>query len=176
MLMGQAYLALRSAGMIAEAKAELQQALNLDPDLFWARFYLARVYIDVGRNDKAKEELERGLVQRPNVPHFLALARAFPLPSPLHWQRTDPSCSRCRNRTKRPRTRTSRTYAFHGRRRSGAGRRCRLRADVGELNPRLRGRTVGGGDQQERQTGKEGELLHAPDLQSGLRPGAKYQS
>src|SRR5437867_6499594 len=73
MLMGQAYLALRSASLIAEAKAELQQALNLDPDLLWARFYLARVYIDLGRIDKAREQLERGLEQRPNVPHFLSL-------------------------------------------------------------------------------------------------------
>src|SRR5262249_11945468 len=72
-LMGRAYLALRSASLIAEAKAELQQALNLDPDLLWARFYLARVYIDLGRTDKAREQLERGLAQRPDIPHFLAL-------------------------------------------------------------------------------------------------------
>jgi tetratricopeptide (TPR) repeat protein len=73
MLLGQAYLAQRSVAMVAEAKAELQQALNLDPDLLWARFYLAKIYIDLGRNDKAKDELERGLKQRPNVPHFLSL-------------------------------------------------------------------------------------------------------
>jgi tetratricopeptide (TPR) repeat protein len=59
--------------MLAEAKAELQQALDLDPTLLWARFYLARVYIDLGRDDKAKEQLERGLKERPNVPHFLSL-------------------------------------------------------------------------------------------------------
>ena len=73
MLLGQAYLAQHSVGMVAEAKAELQQSLNLDPDLLWARFYLAKIYFDLGRNDKAKEELERGLRQRPNVPHFLSL-------------------------------------------------------------------------------------------------------
>src|SRR5262249_11846150 len=73
MLLGQAYLAQRSVSMIAEAKAELQQALNLNPDLLWARFYLAKIYVDLGRNDKAKEELERGLKGRPNVPHFLSL-------------------------------------------------------------------------------------------------------
>ena len=73
MLLGQAYLAQRSLSLVAEAKAELQQALDLDPTLLWARFYLAKVYIDVGRNDKAKEELERGLAIRPNVPHFLSL-------------------------------------------------------------------------------------------------------
>jgi len=73
MLLGQAYLAQRSLGLVAEAKAELQQALDLDPSLLWARFYLAKVYIDLGRTDKAKEELERGLGMRPNVPHFLSL-------------------------------------------------------------------------------------------------------
>jgi len=73
MLLGQAYLAQRSLSMVAEAKAELQQALDLDPSLLWAHFYLAKVYIDLGRNDKAKEELERGLAMRPNVPHFLSL-------------------------------------------------------------------------------------------------------
>ena len=73
MLLGQAYLALRSLSLIAEAKAELQQALDLDPELFWARFYLARVYMDLGRYDRAKQELEFGLKSRPNVAHFLSL-------------------------------------------------------------------------------------------------------
>jgi tetratricopeptide (TPR) repeat protein len=73
MLLGQAYLAQRSLGLVAEAKAELQQALDLDPTLFWARFYLARVYLDLGRYDRAQAELEQGLKERPNVAHFLAL-------------------------------------------------------------------------------------------------------
>ena len=73
MLLGQAYLAQGSIAMIAEAKAELQQALDLDPNLLWARFYLARIYIDQGVNEKAREQLERGLRERPNVPHFLSL-------------------------------------------------------------------------------------------------------
>jgi protein O-GlcNAc transferase len=73
MLLGQAYLGLRSVTMMGEAKAELQEALALDPHLLWARFYLARAYMDLGKYDKAKEELERGLAERPNVPHFLAL-------------------------------------------------------------------------------------------------------
>jgi tetratricopeptide (TPR) repeat protein len=73
MLLGQAYLGKRSVSLIAEAKAELQQALDLDPSLIWARFYLAKVYIDQGRSDKAKIELELGLAERPNIPHFLSL-------------------------------------------------------------------------------------------------------
>jgi len=73
MLLGQAYVAQRSLSLIAEAKAEFQQALDIDPSLFWARFYLARVYIDLGQYEKARGELERGLQDRPNVPHFLSL-------------------------------------------------------------------------------------------------------
>lgn len=73
MLLGQAYLAQRAVTMVAEAKAEFQQALDLDPGLFWARFYLAKVYIDLGQYAKAKAELERGLAERPNVAHFLSL-------------------------------------------------------------------------------------------------------
>jgi tetratricopeptide (TPR) repeat protein len=73
MLLGEAYLALRSIGMIAEAKAELQQALDLDPSLVWARFYLAKVYLDTGRADKAETELQEALKTHAGVPHFLAL-------------------------------------------------------------------------------------------------------
>jgi tetratricopeptide (TPR) repeat protein len=73
MLLGQAYLALRSVSMVAEAKAELQQALDLEPRLVWARFYLAKVYLDTGRPDKAKGELEEALKTRPGVPHFLSM-------------------------------------------------------------------------------------------------------
>ena len=73
MLLGQAYLAQGSIAMIAEAKGELQQALDLDPHLLWARFYLAKIYLDLGLLEKAKEQLERGLKERPNVPHFLSL-------------------------------------------------------------------------------------------------------
>src|ERR1035441_6798185 len=64
---------MRSAPMIAEAKAELQQALDLDPSLVWGRFYLAKVYLDTGRPDKAKAELEQALQTRPGVAHFLSL-------------------------------------------------------------------------------------------------------
>lgn len=73
LLLGQAYLALRSASMIAEAKAEFQQAIDLDPGLVWARFYLAKVYLDIGRPDKAADELQQALRSRPGVPHFLSL-------------------------------------------------------------------------------------------------------
>jgi len=73
LLLAQAYLARGSYEVVAEAKAELQQALALDPKLVWARFYLAKIQLDLGRLEKAREELERGLAERPNVPHFLTL-------------------------------------------------------------------------------------------------------
>lgn len=73
LLLGQAYLGMRSVSLVAEAKAEFQQALDLDPTLLWAHFYLAKVYIDQGRFDRAKEELETGLEQRPNLAPFLSL-------------------------------------------------------------------------------------------------------
>jgi tetratricopeptide (TPR) repeat protein len=73
MLLGLAYLAQRSTAMVAEAKAELQQALDLDPELLWARFYLARLYLDQGLSEKAQEQLERALKQRPGLPPFLSL-------------------------------------------------------------------------------------------------------
>ena len=73
MLLGLAYLARQSNAMIADAKAELQQALDLDPELLWARFYLARLYLDQGLREKAREQLERGLKQSPGSPPFLSL-------------------------------------------------------------------------------------------------------
>ena len=73
MLLGLAYVGLGSTDRIADAKAELQQALDLDPELLWARFYLARLYFDQGLSEKAQDQLERGLKQSPGLPHFLSL-------------------------------------------------------------------------------------------------------
>jgi tetratricopeptide (TPR) repeat protein len=72
-LLGQAYLAQGAVEFLAEAKAEFQQALDLDPGLVWARFYLAKIYLDLGRLDRARQELERGLDIRPDTPHLLSL-------------------------------------------------------------------------------------------------------
>jgi Tfp pilus assembly protein PilF len=73
MLLGQAYLAMGAPELIAEAKAELQQALALEPQLLWARFYLAKIHFDLGRYEKAKIELDLAMQQRPNTPHVLSL-------------------------------------------------------------------------------------------------------
>src|SRR5262245_61175511 len=67
-LLGQAYLMQKTYEAIGEAKSELVQALALDPSLVWARFYLARIYLDLGQPRKAKEQLEAGLNYRPNLP------------------------------------------------------------------------------------------------------------
>lgn len=73
MLLGLAYVGQGSTAMIADAKAELQQALDLDPELLMARFYLARLYFDQGLIEKAQEQLERGLKDRPGLSNFLSL-------------------------------------------------------------------------------------------------------
>jgi len=60
--------------MLAEAVAELRQALTLDPSLTAARYYLAQSYLDLGRADRAREELERALDEQGDRPtEFLLL-------------------------------------------------------------------------------------------------------
>ena len=73
MLLALAYIAKGSVDMVADAKAELQQTLDIDPELVWARFYLARLYLDQGLSEKAQEQLEIGLKQSPGLPQFLSL-------------------------------------------------------------------------------------------------------
>ena len=73
MLLALAYIAKGSTAMVADAKAELQQTLDIDPELVWARFYLARLYLDQGLNEKAQEQLEIGLKQSPGLPQLLSL-------------------------------------------------------------------------------------------------------
>ena len=72
MMVGYTYRLMASSEMIAEAKAELRQAVALDPNLAWARFYLARIYVDLGRLGKAKDELTDALRIEPQNPFFLA--------------------------------------------------------------------------------------------------------
>jgi tetratricopeptide (TPR) repeat protein len=73
MLLAMAYIAKGSVAMVADAKAEFHQALDIDPELLWARFYLARLYVDQGLSEKAQEQLEIGLKQSPGLPHYLSL-------------------------------------------------------------------------------------------------------
>ena len=71
-LLGIAYRGLGTQEMLAEAVAELRQAIEIDPDFAPARFLLAHVYLDLGRPARAKEELEAALEKVPGNPQFMA--------------------------------------------------------------------------------------------------------
>jgi tetratricopeptide (TPR) repeat protein len=73
LLLGIAYRTQGSAEMMGEAKAELVQALELNPGNVPARFYLASLYLELGRAAKAREEIDTALTQLPGRPQFLAL-------------------------------------------------------------------------------------------------------
>jgi len=73
MLLGIAYRANGSPDLMGEAVAELRQALSLDETLAPARLYLAYVYLDLGRVDRARDELQAALDKVPGQPQFLAL-------------------------------------------------------------------------------------------------------
>jgi tetratricopeptide (TPR) repeat protein len=73
MLLGIAYRAQGSPDLLGEAVAELRQALALDPGLTPARLYLSYVYVDLGRVDRARDELRTALEKTPNQPQFLTL-------------------------------------------------------------------------------------------------------
>jgi tetratricopeptide (TPR) repeat protein len=72
-LLGIAYRTLGSAEFMGEAVAELRQALELEPAHVPARLYLAHIYIDLGRYERAREEIEAALVRVPAHPQFLTL-------------------------------------------------------------------------------------------------------
>ena len=73
MLLGIAYRATGSPDLMGEAVAELRQALALDETLAPARLYLAHVYLDLGRVDRARDELQTALDKVPGQPQFLSL-------------------------------------------------------------------------------------------------------
>src|SRR6185369_17600381 len=72
LLLGMAYRAQGTQEMLAEAVAEFRQALEISPDFMPARFYLAHVYLDMGRPARAKEELEAALAKTPGNPQLMA--------------------------------------------------------------------------------------------------------
>jgi len=71
-LLGMAYRGLGTQEMLAEAVAELRQAIEIDPTFAPARFFLAHIYLDLGRPNRAKEELEDALEKTPGNPQFMA--------------------------------------------------------------------------------------------------------
>ena len=73
MLLGLAYRAQGAPDLLSEAVAELRQALALKPSLMLARVALARVYLDMSRATRAREELESALAEMPGNPQLLSL-------------------------------------------------------------------------------------------------------
>ena len=73
LLLGIAHSAQGKPEMVGEVKAELQQALDLNPDLLPARLLLARTYFDLGRFEKARDELHAGLARAPGQAEFMTL-------------------------------------------------------------------------------------------------------
>lgn len=71
-LLGMAYRGLGTQEMLAEAVAEFRQAIEIDPTFAPARFFLAHVYLDLGRPGRAKEELEAALEKTPGNAQFMA--------------------------------------------------------------------------------------------------------
>ena len=49
--------------MMGEAVAEFRQALTIDPSFAAARYYLANTYRELGRNERAREELEAAIAR-----------------------------------------------------------------------------------------------------------------
>jgi tetratricopeptide (TPR) repeat protein len=72
-LLGIAYSTGGSKDLKGEAIGEFRQALDLDPRQVPVHFYLAHLYLDLGRAARAKEELEAALAKAPGNPEFLAL-------------------------------------------------------------------------------------------------------
>ena len=73
MLLGIAYRTVGSPDLMGEVVAEFRQALALDPSSVPARYFLAHIYFELGRNERAREELEAALALAPRSPQFLAL-------------------------------------------------------------------------------------------------------
>jgi Tfp pilus assembly protein PilF len=73
LLLGLAYRAQGAPELMGEAVAELRQAIALKPSLLMARLALARVYLDMARASRAREELQVALGEAPGRPEFLSL-------------------------------------------------------------------------------------------------------
>jgi tetratricopeptide (TPR) repeat protein len=72
-LLGQAYLGKGQPELVAEAKAEFQQARELDPDQVMASYYIAKIDLDLGRVANAERELRRAIEKKPKEHYLLAL-------------------------------------------------------------------------------------------------------
>jgi len=72
-LLGIAYRTKGSPDLMGEAAGELRQAIDLDPSLIPARLYLAHLYLDLGRAERAREELQAAIARLPDQPQLLGL-------------------------------------------------------------------------------------------------------
>jgi tetratricopeptide (TPR) repeat protein len=73
MLLGLAYRIQGNTELLGEAVAELRQALALNPELNLARLSLARLYLDMARPARARDELTVALERTPGQPQLLAM-------------------------------------------------------------------------------------------------------
>ena len=73
LLLGIAYRTTGAPDMMGEAVAEFRQALTIDPSFAAARYYLANTYRELGRYERAREELEAAIAQVPKNAQFLTL-------------------------------------------------------------------------------------------------------
>jgi tetratricopeptide (TPR) repeat protein len=73
LLLGQAYLAKGTPELVAQAKAEFQEARDLDASQVLASFYIAKIDLDLGRIRQAEQELRRALGKKPGEHYLLAL-------------------------------------------------------------------------------------------------------
>jgi tetratricopeptide (TPR) repeat protein len=73
MLLGIAYRTKGTSDLLGEATGELRQAIDLDPSLIPARLYLAHLYLDLARPERARDELQSALTQMPGQPQLQAL-------------------------------------------------------------------------------------------------------
>ncbi len=73
LLLGLAYRIEGKPDLLGEAVAELRQALALNPDIGLARLSLARIYLDMARPGRARDELTTALERAPDQPQVLAL-------------------------------------------------------------------------------------------------------
>jgi len=73
MLLGIAYRAQGTPEMMGEAVAELRQSIALKPSLTIARMTLARLYLDMSRASRARDELQSALEQMPGNAQLLSL-------------------------------------------------------------------------------------------------------
>jgi tetratricopeptide (TPR) repeat protein len=73
LLLGQAYLGKGTPELIAQAKAEFQEARDLDGSEVLPSFYIAKIDLDLGRISQAERELLQALERKPGEHYLLGL-------------------------------------------------------------------------------------------------------